>query len=120
VNVHVPDDALLVDDEDRPLGDPLGPEDVVKKGHVSVGPEVTENGEGCVKALGPGLQGGQVVDEHTQNLSVEVRETRLQFLVRGHLAASCRGESRRQKGDQHVLLAPEFAECDLSPLNTGQ
>jgi hypothetical protein len=39
-----------------------------------VGPEVAEDRERYVDPLGPRLQAGNIVSQHTQNLGVELRE----------------------------------------------
>ena len=120
MNIHVPDDPLFIDDENGPLGDPFRPEDIVEESHVPVGPEIAQDGKGGIEAFGPRLKCRQVIDKNTQNLSVKVRETRLQFLVRGQLPASCRGKGRREEGDQHIFLAFVITEGDLPSQCAGQ
>jgi hypothetical protein len=108
MDVDVPYDPPFVDNEDRPFRDPFRPQDVILDGNVTVGPEIAEHRERNIDALGPRLEAGDIVGQHTQDLGVALREEVFELLVRGKLASSDGSERRRQECQQHVLLSPEI------------
>ena len=59
-----------------------------------MGPEIAQDRKRNVDPLGPRLETGDIVGQHTQDLGVELREKVLQFLIRGELARSDRCERR--------------------------
>jgi hypothetical protein len=78
-----------------------------------MGPEVAEDRKRNVDPLGPRLETGDIVGQHTQDLGVELREKVLQFLIRGELARSDRCERRWKESQQNVLFPLEVAEAHI-------
>ena len=78
-----------------------------------MGPEIAEDRKGNVDPLGPRLETGYIICQHTQNLGVEFREKVLEFLVRGKLASSDRCERCWQKGQQNVHFPLEITETHI-------
>ena len=101
--------ALFIDDENRPLGEPFGPETVVQGTDRPVRIEICEHGEvDPAHLLGKSLVRKNRVNAYAQHLSVPGLEVFAVGLEVRQLLLSAAGEVQGIESQHHILLAHEI------------
>jgi hypothetical protein len=71
MDIHVANDALRINDEDRALAVTFGAQDAIGFRYLSVRPKITEQWIGdAVQAVRPGGETGNMVYAYAQNLDI--------------------------------------------------
>jgi hypothetical protein len=111
VDIDVPNDAILVDYEDRTFGDAFLAEDVVLESDVAVRPEIAQQGiRNSAQRRRPCFIGVGRVDADTQDLGIGPVEFGKIFLIRRNLQRSHGGEGNRVERYHDVLGAFETGQ----------
>ena len=113
VDVDVADHALLVHDEDGPLGKTLIAQNAVLPGHGAQGVEIAQQREGdAAKIFCPCGKAGHVVDADAQNPGIKSCEAvKLGFV--GRYLVGSDGRPGKRKKRQHHVFALQPAEPHL-------
>jgi hypothetical protein len=121
VDVNIADNAILVDEKQRPLGTSfLGTQNSVLRGNRAMGPKVTqERIADTSQAFRPGGQTGNVIYADAQNLGIRFRELGLIGLVSRNLARSDRGPGHGEEGQDDVV-APQLTQRHFLAKMTGK
>ena len=114
------DDALRVDDEQRPLALPFpGAVDAVPAGDLALGLEIRKQGEVQLAIGGEGRVAPNPVDGDTEKPCVEARELRAKLVVKRHLVAADGTPIRRVERQDHRPPA-QLGQADRPVGGRGQ
>ena len=116
--VHVPDHAVLIDDDRHPRGHLVGGAHRAEF-QADVAGGIRQERERQVQVLGKGLLAlGAVrrVDRNAPHLHPISLEFRVGISERRQLIGAIEGKATRKKGDDEDFLAPEIREPVLTPL----
>ena len=115
MNVFVSELAVLIDDEERALGNAIVRAiSAISFGHLAFRMKVAEKIVGkSAETLGPSGVAGNAVNLDAQHLSIIAREAFEVGLVRGHLRRSNWRPGKRIKRDDYIFLATEIRELHL-------
>ena len=107
VDVNITNNAILVDDEQRPLGMSFfGTQNPILRGNSAVWPKVAqERIADAPQAFRPSGQTGDVIYADAQNLGIRFRELGLIGLVSRNLVRSDRGPGQRKERQNDVVAA---------------
>ena len=114
MNVDVPDNALLVDDEDCSFCKTFSPENGELQSGQAVRPKIADQRIGdASQRFCPSLDGRNGVDANAQYLGIKPVELGKILLVRRHLQGSNRCECQGIESQDDVLLAAKLGQCDV-------